>query len=82
MVIMKAGKCPSEALSLTNRVVLNANDHVQFQQPKHIVIHAAGRAFPFTVEADASMSPGQVNLSFRTKFPRKTAMGIPVSRAF
>ena len=60
MVMMKAGKCPSEALSLTNRVVLNANDHAQFQQPKHVVIHFAGRGFPFTVEADPSMTPGQV----------------------
>ena len=60
MVMMKAGKCPSEALSLTNRVVLNTNDHAQFQQPKHVVIHYGGRAFPFTVEADPTMISGQV----------------------
>lgn len=63
MVVMKAGKCPSEALSLTNRVVLNSNDHAQFQQPKHILIHFAGRAFPFSVEPDPSMLPGQVGFS-------------------
>jgi len=62
MVVMKAGKCPSEALSLTNRVVLNSNDHMQFQQPKHIVIHFAGKSCPFTVEAEPSMAPGQVSL--------------------
>jgi hypothetical protein len=63
MVVMKAGKCPSEALSLTNRVVLNAKDHAQFQQPKHILVHYAGRQFPFTVEADPSMIPGQVRFA-------------------
>jgi len=62
MVVMKAGKCPSEALSLTNRVVLNSNDHMQLQQPKHIVIHFAGKSCPFTVEAEPSMASGQVTL--------------------
>jgi hypothetical protein len=57
---MKAGKCPSEALSLTNRVVLNINDHAQFQQSKHVLIHFAGRGYPFTVETDPSMTLGQV----------------------
>jgi hypothetical protein len=63
MVVMKAGKCPSEALSLTNRVVLNAKDHAQFQQPKHIVVKYAGRQFPFTVEADPTMIQGQVRFA-------------------
>jgi hypothetical protein len=68
MVVMKAGKCPSEALSLTNRVILNSKDHAQFQQPKHVVIQYAGRNFPFTVEADPGMTPGQVDLSFKNPF--------------
>jgi len=68
MVVMKAGKCPSEALSLTNRVILNSKDHAQFQQPKHVVIQYAGRNFPFTVEADPGMTPGQVELSFNNPF--------------
>ena len=65
MVVMKAGKCPSEALSLTNRVVLNSNDHLQFQQPKHIVIRFAGKSCPFTVEPEPSMAPGQVSSTFK-----------------
>ena len=60
MVVMKAGKCPSEILSLTNRVVLNSNDHAQLQQPKHIFVRFAGKFFPFTVEAEPSMTAGQV----------------------
>jgi len=61
MVVMKAGKCPSEALSLTNRVVLNSNDHAQFQQPKHIVVHFGGSSYPFSVAPDSSMPQGQVD---------------------
>jgi hypothetical protein len=60
MVVLKAGKCPSEALSLTNRVVLHTSDHAAFQQPKHVTVNFGGRAFPFPVEADPTMPPGQV----------------------
>ena len=64
MVVLKAGKCPSEALSLTNRIVLNSGDHLQLQQPKHVVINFAGKAFPFTVESEPSMTSGQVQVKF------------------
>ena len=57
---LKAGKSPSEALSLTNRVAINANDHAQLQQAKHVVVNFAGKAYPFTVEPDPSMTSGQV----------------------
>ena len=73
---LKAGKCPSEALSLTNRVAINANDHAQLQQAKHVVVNFAGKAYPFTVEPDPSMTSGQVGhglmvLKLGTKKPEK-----------
>ena len=61
---LKAGKSPSEALSLTNRVVLNPRDVASFGDAKHLMITLPTQArYVFTVQADPSMTAGYVGFS-------------------
>lgn len=70
MVFMKAGKCPSEVLSLTNRLVLHPRDVDAIMGgsggsgAKHVVITGyEGQRFVFTVEPNDQMLAGYLGFS-------------------
>lgn len=63
MIRMKAGKSPSESLSLTNRIILNPNDHAALQEAKHVVVSCGQQNMCFSVEANESMVNGYVGFS-------------------
>ena len=63
---MKAGKCPSEMLSLTNKVVLNTQDVEKLQGASHILIatgQAESQQHLFSVLANEQMLAGYVGFS-------------------
>ena len=65
MVVMKVGKCPTDELSLTNRVIINGNDHNSaFRGSSHIQISTGpGSKFLLTVEVDNSVPSGYLGFS-------------------
>ena len=63
---MKAGKCPSEMLSLTNKVVLNPQDVDRLQGAKHILIstgQSENQQHLFSVLSNEQMLAGYVGFS-------------------
>ncbi len=61
---LKAGKSPNEALSLTNRVVLNPRDHAALSNSRHVKITLPNQCcLIFSVEPLDAMAPGQVGFS-------------------
>lgn len=65
MVMFRVGKCPSDELSLTNRVILNATDHNTLLkgQPHISVTTGPGSRFVFTVECDERVPKGHLGFS-------------------
>ena len=66
MMRMKAGKCPSEMLSLTNRVVLHPQDHERLQGANHILIATGpgeNQQHLFSVLSNEQMLAGYVGFS-------------------
>ena len=71
MVIMKAGKCPTDSLSLTNRVVVHSNDHQNvLMGQKHALVSTTTGRFLFTLEKNDSISQGKLQAS-STGCPKK-----------
>ena len=66
MIHLKAGKCPSEMLSFTNKVILNPQDVESLQGANHIVI-ASGQGenqqHLFSVLSNEQMLAGYVGFS-------------------
>ena len=63
---MKAGKCPAEMLSLTNKVILNPQDAERLQGAAHIVVatgQAENQQHLFSVLANEQMLAGYVGFS-------------------
>ena len=59
MVRMKCGKCPTDVLSLTNRVVVHSADHRQLGGARHVAVQTGPTTkFLFTLEVDDGV--GQV----------------------
>ena len=57
---LKAGKSPNEALSLTNRIVLNSRDHAAIGGKRHVkIILPSQNGYIFTVEPHDSMPGGK-----------------------
>jgi hypothetical protein len=64
MVMMKAGKCPTDALSLSNRVVVHSVDHQgHLRGAKHVMVGTAAGKFLFTLEANDGCVQGQLGFS-------------------
>ena len=66
MMRMKAGKCPSEMLSLTNKVILNPQDVERLQGANHILIQtgpAENQQHLFSVLPNEQMLAGYVGFS-------------------
>ncbi|TRY63225.1 hypothetical protein TCAL_11311 [Tigriopus californicus] len=62
MVVMKVGKCPTETLSLTNRVVIHPQDaqSVCAGQKHAVVCPAPGQRFVYSLVEDGQITPGQL----------------------
>lgn len=54
-------KCPSDALSLTNRAVISPQD--KFDRTNHVRVRNSMGEFVFTAEEHSSVRPGQVGFS-------------------
>lgn len=64
MVMLKAGKSPNEALSLTNRVAINPRDHEALGKSRHLCITLPNQSrFIFSVEPVDAMPTGGVGFS-------------------
>ena len=66
MLQMKAGKCPAEMLSLTNKVILNPQDVERLQNAPHILIatgQAESQQHLFSVLSSDQMLAGYVGFS-------------------
>jgi vesicle-fusing ATPase len=61
---LKAGKCPNEALTITNRIVLNTGDHAALRNERHVVVQLpSNQSLVFTVEAIEGMTRGFIGFS-------------------
>ncbi|KAI0225598.1 Vesicle-fusing ATPase [Lamellibrachia satsuma] len=61
--LMRAAKCPSDELTLTNCVVVNAKDF-DVDQIRHIEIRPqANRTFVFTMKTNSAIAPGTIGFS-------------------
>ena len=80
MIQMKAGKCPSEMLSLTNKVILNPQDVERLQGANHILI-ASGQGenqqHLFSVNSNEQMLAGYVGFSM----PQRKWASVDVNQA-
>lgn len=65
MATLRVAKCPTDGLSLTNRVVVNNRDFEGLlQQSRHVVLNAgAAGKFLFSVVPDAGVSPSTLGFS-------------------
>ncbi len=63
-VNFKAGKCPVEALSKLNRVVLHPGDHESLGKVKHVAVAISqSSTLVFTIEPNDAMPNGQVGFT-------------------
>ena len=60
MVVLKGGKCPSDSLSLTNRVILHPHDLAALGNPRHILCAPQGTAGRYLFTAEANDANTQV----------------------
>jgi len=60
---MKVSKCPSDALTMTNRAIVNPGDFDKKSCPHIDVRTGPGQHFVFTIEPDAKVSQGTVAFS-------------------
>jgi len=63
MMRLKAGKCPSEALSLTNKITVHPSDLDRLGGPEHIVVIAGDKQLLFTPLPNEQTLPGSLGLS-------------------
>ena len=65
MVQMKVGKCPTDSLSLKNRVIVNPADQANlFRGGRHVSITTGpGQRFVFSLEASPEVSQGVLGFS-------------------
>ena len=55
--LLKAVKCPSDELSLTNCAIVNPND---FDKVRHVEISGPSQKYVFTIRADKLVSAGEI----------------------
>ncbi len=64
MVVLKVGKCPTDGLSLTNKVIVNSGDQQGvLRGSQHVVVQTGGGAFLFSLEANDGVPPGFLGFS-------------------